>query len=392
MSTSPFPASIVSPSAPAQDDACGRPDHAVLSGLSPHTNSPASFEGRTGFWVQTDCVFIEEGDASSAILEFRRRMAETGRIAVNHNHGTSGVRQLMAQSKIEELSAQLATEQSLKSRLYATIDQCKDPNGGALAAAPEMVVNHVHSLRRQAEAANRNAEEANRLRTELAHFKDILVSLETAAANGGEVGIKFHPGFRMLLAQTFANMLVSAPNYQEIRFDLRDEAKWIVVLVQKGDGKTPHMLRREAEQRATDIAASSEKLRQVVMAFAKELRITAAEMRTEGLQESLLKKIEQLDAAAGVLERACADALIVPPSRKPVSLPFEVAAERWRSPRAAHQFGDRVMCHWQEAECGVTEATIVGIELHNGEIEYTVREDDGNFVPGLPEAMLSKAV
>lgn len=57
----------------------------ILSGLISQ-NEQASFEGRKGFWVQSDCVFIEASDPGWAILKFRANM-ETNRIACSHNFG-----------------------------------------------------------------------------------------------------------------------------------------------------------------------------------------------------------------------------------------------------------------------------------------------------------------
>lgn len=59
----------------------------ILSGLTSQ-NEQATFQGRKGFWIQTDCVFIEADDAGSAISKFRKEM---GRIACNHNFGCSAI-------------------------------------------------------------------------------------------------------------------------------------------------------------------------------------------------------------------------------------------------------------------------------------------------------------
>lgn len=59
----------------------------ILYGLTSQ-NEQAEFGGRKGFWVQTDCMFIEEDSAGSAISKFRNEM---GRIAYNHNFGCSAI-------------------------------------------------------------------------------------------------------------------------------------------------------------------------------------------------------------------------------------------------------------------------------------------------------------
>lgn len=64
----------------------------ILSGIK-EQNSPAVFEGRSGFWVQGDCVFVEDAKSpQSAIHEYRARIA-VGRVAVNHNFGAHGIRE-----------------------------------------------------------------------------------------------------------------------------------------------------------------------------------------------------------------------------------------------------------------------------------------------------------
>ena len=66
----------------------------ILAGLPGHTNEQACFDGKRGYWVQTDCVLIEADDAATAIAQFRHKMANSGQIACNHNFGTSAIRLL----------------------------------------------------------------------------------------------------------------------------------------------------------------------------------------------------------------------------------------------------------------------------------------------------------
>lgn len=62
-------------------------------------------------------------------------------------------------------------------------------------------------------------------------------------------------------------------------------------------------------------------------------------------------------------------------------------------PKARFQFAQRVNCHWHEIECGVTEATITGINYdhrHGGDApRYTITEDNGQQTDDITEGMLS---
>jgi hypothetical protein len=55
----------------------------ILSGLT-EQNSPAKFNGRKGFWVQAEAVFIEGENLTYAISDYRDAFAER-RIACHHN-------------------------------------------------------------------------------------------------------------------------------------------------------------------------------------------------------------------------------------------------------------------------------------------------------------------
>lgn len=56
----------------------------ILSGLNGQ-NEPAEFEGRKGFWVQSDCIFIEANNPVWAINNYRDELSRN-RIGCNHNH------------------------------------------------------------------------------------------------------------------------------------------------------------------------------------------------------------------------------------------------------------------------------------------------------------------
>jgi len=64
--------------------------------------------------------------------------------------------------------------------------------------------------------------------------------------------IKTRPEIAQFQAHCFANLLLNSPNYTELKFDIqnpKEKYKWITVLVQKGEGKTPHQLRVEAKNK-----------------------------------------------------------------------------------------------------------------------------------------------
>jgi len=64
-----------------------------------------------------------------------------------------------------------------------------------------------------------------------------------------EAHIQQSPEAAQWVAHCFAAMVAESPNYTEMRFDLTSPVnyEWITVTVQKGNGKTPHTLRTEAE-------------------------------------------------------------------------------------------------------------------------------------------------
>lgn len=60
-------------------------------------------------------------------------------------------------------------------------------------------------------------------------------------------------------------------------------------------------------------------------------------------------------------------------------------------PRSRFEFGQPVTVHWQEIECGTTDAHITGInyDCRRGRgIEYTITEPDGQQTDGIDESML----
>lgn len=61
----------------------------ILAGLRGQ-NEPATFEGREGFWVQADCVFIEASCPQYAINRYRDQLSANS-IACSHNHFCSSI-------------------------------------------------------------------------------------------------------------------------------------------------------------------------------------------------------------------------------------------------------------------------------------------------------------
>lgn len=61
----------------------------ILSGLISQ-NEQAEFEGRKGFWVQGDAVFIEAGNPMWAINNYRDELSR-GKIGCSHNFGCSAI-------------------------------------------------------------------------------------------------------------------------------------------------------------------------------------------------------------------------------------------------------------------------------------------------------------
>jgi len=61
----------------------------ILDGLTSQ-NEQAEFEGRKGFWVQADCVFIEAANAACAIDTYREDLSKA-RIGCSHNFACSAL-------------------------------------------------------------------------------------------------------------------------------------------------------------------------------------------------------------------------------------------------------------------------------------------------------------
>lgn len=98
------------------DDRLGR-TASIIHGLG-EQNEPATFEGRKGYWVQADCVFIEARDAATAIVKYRREL-EMARIGCSHNHFCGSI---LAGKRREWINA-IAKDPSCHSSLKQALQQ-----------------------------------------------------------------------------------------------------------------------------------------------------------------------------------------------------------------------------------------------------------------------------
>ncbi len=86
-----------------------------------------------------------------------------------------------------------------------------------------------------------------------------IARIEELHAKPGEMeaDIKLNPALKTYLLYCLVELLADAPNYTESKFELAghvgDKAEWITVTILKGSGKTPHELRREAENELTEL-------------------------------------------------------------------------------------------------------------------------------------------
>ena len=96
------------------DDRLGR-TASIIRGLG-EQNEPATFEGRKGYWVQADCVFIEAGDAATAIVKYRHEL-EVARIGCSHNHFCGSILAGKRREWIDAIAKDPSCHNSLKQAL-----------------------------------------------------------------------------------------------------------------------------------------------------------------------------------------------------------------------------------------------------------------------------------
>lgn len=93
-----------------------------------------------------------------------------------------------------------------------------------------------------------------------------LVKVKELHATEGamELHIQNNPEVKQWVAHCFAEIVAGAPNYVEMKFDLvarkKSDWEWITVLIRKGNGKTPHQLRAEADAQRNKIARAAKNL------------------------------------------------------------------------------------------------------------------------------------
>jgi hypothetical protein len=68
----------------------------------------------------------------------------------------------------------------------------------------------------------------------------------------GRINATFKTKVAQLLVEWAEEVLGDAPNYVEISMINSETSERYIVTVQRANGKTPHELRREAEQKLTD--------------------------------------------------------------------------------------------------------------------------------------------
>jgi len=72
-----------------------------------------------------------------------------------------------------------------------------------------------------------------------------------------DIKIQQDPALAQWIAKCFASMIANSPNYTEMRFNCYGQycgkLDWITVTIQKGNGKTPHEMRREAERERDEL-------------------------------------------------------------------------------------------------------------------------------------------
>lgn len=89
-------------------------------------------------------------------------------------------------------------------------------------------------------------------------YEGMLKLKELHVKDGGmEMQFEQSPELAQWIGTCFASMVVKSENYTEMQFQVspkwKGERKWITVTVQKHEGKTPHMLRVEADARSASL-------------------------------------------------------------------------------------------------------------------------------------------
>ncbi|HEP8970304.1 TPA: hypothetical protein VDU83_002642 [Pseudomonas aeruginosa] len=129
--------------------------------------------------------------------------------------------------------------------------------------------------------------------------------LKSFIANHGGFSIEMEGGAFAIMAEAFAKQLYesSASNYLELQFESDEYASLgqIVMTVKRETGKTPHMLRAEAEAQRDALQETNKVLLGALNPFAQFARIHP--VAPEGLNGVLLKR----ETEAGVLQITAQD-------------------------------------------------------------------------------------
>ncbi len=79
-----------------------------------------------------------------------------------------------------------------------------------------------------------------------------------------DITIQQKPEVAHWVGKCFASMIYDSPNYTELKFDVcgkyKDKFEWITVTVKKGNGKTPHQLKSEAERERDELKVELNRL------------------------------------------------------------------------------------------------------------------------------------
>lgn len=95
---------------------------------------------------------------------------------------------------------------------------------------------------------------------EIASF-DGLAVLKSMSMDEHKLDMKIQqdPAVAQWVAKCFVSMVAFSTNYTEMKFETHGQFlgkfEWITVHIQKGNGKTPHQLRQEAEKERDELRA-----------------------------------------------------------------------------------------------------------------------------------------
>lgn len=88
----------------------------ILDGLASQ-NSPATFQGRMGFWCQGDCVFIQGVDCQFLAIEAYRERLGKASIGITHNYHCGSILALRRADWLNAIRKDPSLNDSLKTAL-----------------------------------------------------------------------------------------------------------------------------------------------------------------------------------------------------------------------------------------------------------------------------------